>query len=271
MMRSLVIVLLISIAAMPASKAGAEPERTVEIETRPGIHVRALLSTPRPAAGSVILLAGGDGHLRLTLSGEIGWGARNQLVRTRARYAAAGYATLVPDVAPDLIEGETFHKYRSSGAHSQDIGALIAYMRRLAQPVFLVGTSRAAISVLNAAVRNGAQADVGPDGLVITSGMLNDPDEPPSQLDRKSKLLATIWQPTLLVVHEDDACPYTPAAEAFKFRSLLMAAQQVLVMKLNGGDPGDGDPCEANSHHGFLGQDEQVVSAVVQWLHTLNK
>ena len=41
--------------------------------------------------------------MALTREGRIGWGGGNQLVRTRADYARAGFLTLVPDIAPDLV------------------------------------------------------------------------------------------------------------------------------------------------------------------------
>jgi hypothetical protein len=240
--RQLKAIILCALAAGMALQAKAEPEQIVEIETRPGIRVRALLSTPHPALGSVILLAGGDGHLRLGPLGEIGWGSRNQLVRSRALYAAAGYAALVPDVALDLVESKTFEEYRSSEAHIEDIGGFVAYMRRIAPPVFLIGTSRAAVSVVNAAIRLGSHSNISPDGLVITSGMLIDPDRSLVPLGQKPDALATIWQPTFLLVHENDECPYTSASATVKFRSFLLGAEQVLVLKLGGGNPGAGDP-----------------------------
>ncbi len=56
-------------------------EEVVEVPTRPGQVVRALLIAPPSAKGAVILLAGGHGNLRLSRDGAIGWGRRNLLVR----------------------------------------------------------------------------------------------------------------------------------------------------------------------------------------------
>jgi hypothetical protein len=47
--------------------------------------------------GSIILMAGGDGSLGITSTGEITRLRGNQLVRTRSNYAAAGFATLTLD------------------------------------------------------------------------------------------------------------------------------------------------------------------------------
>jgi hypothetical protein len=70
----------------------------VEIASR-NQRVRALLLKPGRPVASVILLAGGDGKLSLGKDGK--FGAGNQLVRTRADYAKAGFATLPPFIAPD--------------------------------------------------------------------------------------------------------------------------------------------------------------------------
>ena len=141
----------------PAATFAAE--QVVEIATRPGQQVRALLIKPEKPVGSVILLAGGHGNLAISPAGQIGWGRDNQLVRSRAAYANAGFATLLPDIAADLKEGNSARaRYRWSEEFARDIGALVAHLRGLAPPVYLVGTSRAALSVANAAVRlSGAQ------------------------------------------------------------------------------------------------------------------
>lgn len=52
----------------------------------------------------------------------------------------------LPDLAADLKQGNGgVAGYRWSGAYARDIGAYVAYMRRIAAPVSLIGTSRAAL------------------------------------------------------------------------------------------------------------------------------
>ena len=81
-----------------STTAAADP--IVNINSR-GQSIRVVLLKPRTAAvGSVILLAGGNGRLDITAAGEITKLTGNQLVRTRAKYRAKGYNTLVPDLAP---------------------------------------------------------------------------------------------------------------------------------------------------------------------------
>lgn len=258
-------------AGLAVPGAMAQAEQVVDITTaRPGVHVRTLLIKPEKPVGSVILLAGGHGNLKLGKDGSIGWGKGNQLVRTRAAYAKAGFITAVPDVGSDLKQGDgVVQRYRWSKPHAQDVGALVKHMRGLAQPVYLVGTSRAALSVANAVVQ--LKGDERPDAIVVTAGMWAHISGDQPSAERNVGQLERITQPTLIVYHEKDGCAYTPASSATRAKSLLKGAKVVDVKIMSGGSAGSGDPCEANSHHGFLGQDAEVVKLVTDWLKALPK
>jgi hypothetical protein len=249
--------------------ASVAAEDVVEIPSRPGQTIRTLIGKPAaPAAAAVVLLAGGHGHLAITRDGRLGWGSGNQVIRTRADYAKSGFVTLVPDVAPDLVDGSGVKSgYRWSEAHARDLGAVIKHARSLAKRVYLVGTSRAALSVANAAARlSGPEA---PDAIVITSGMIAHITDKQPSAERMVGRLDQIKQPVLLVFHEKDGCSYTPAASAAHAKSLFRAAAKVDVVILSGGTAGQGDPCEARSPHGFLGLDDKVVGTISQWLGRL--
>jgi hypothetical protein len=251
--------------------AQAQTNKVVDLPTRPGQSMRLLLLTPpdKPQ-GSVILLAGGHGNLRLGKDGSIGWGAGNQLVRTRAAYATDGFLTAVPDIAPDLKQGTGgVPRYRWSEAYARDIGALVKHLRGLAAPVYLVGTSRAALSVAKAGVQLSGEEK--PDAIVITSGMLMHVDNTQPSAERNVGRLERITQSTLLVNHSKDGCRYSAASSAGKFKALLTKAAKVDVKILSGGTATGSDPCEADTHHGFQGQDGEVVGVVSDWLKTLPK
>ena len=160
--------------------------------------------------------------------------------------------------------------YRWSEPHARDIGALVKYMRGIAAPVYLVGTSRAGLSVTNAVVRGGSVGDQA-DAIVITSGMLVHFTDAQPSAQRTVGNLGRIKQPTLIVYHEKDGCAHTPASSGNRFKALLTGASQVDVKIMKGGSAGSGDPCQANSHHGFLGQDQEVVDLVTGWLKALPK
>ncbi|MEK9970177.1 MAG: hypothetical protein VW600_13640 [Ferrovibrio sp.] len=224
-----------------------------------------------PVQGVVILMAGGSGRLDIGETGRIARLGGNQLVRTRGGYAAAGFIAAVTDVPDDFKEGAegVRNSYRWSAEHAADIGVLVDAMRRLHPKVYLVGTSRGALSVANAAARlSGTQK---PDAIVITSGMLMDQGRNQPSVQRMVKPLEAITMPVLLMAHENDACLYTPARATPQFKALLTAAPQVGIMMLKGGQiDKKGEECEAAGHHGFAGLDQEVVAAVTGWLKGLN-
>lgn len=265
MIRTLHIVLaaMLLVAAGPAL---AQKEKVEEIATR-GQAMRALVIRPDKPVGSVVLIAGGHGNLALSADGKIGWGAANQLVRTRAHYAKAGYVTATPDIAPDLKQGKgVVPKYRWSDQHAADLGALVKHLRNIAQPVYLIGTSRGAISVANAAAK--LSGDEAPDAIVVSSGMLIHIDEKQPSAERNVGQLGRIEQPVLILFHEKDQCKYTPASSAEPFRKMLTAAAKVDIKLLKGGSA-VGDPCEAQHYHGFRGLDSEVLRITTDWLEAL--
>jgi pimeloyl-ACP methyl ester carboxylesterase len=258
--------LALGLLVAAAAPALAQKETVAEITTR-GQMLRFLLIQPAKPIGSVILLAGGHGILDLDQKGKIGWGAGNQLVRTRAEYAKAGFVTATPDVTADLkaVEGGV-SGFRWSAQYATDLGELIKHLRKTAPPVYLIGTSRAALSVPNAAAR--LTGDAAPDAIVITSGMLVHIHDKQQSAEKEVGRLGRIKQPTLLVYHEKDACPHTPASSAERFRKLLTGAKKVDIKFLNGGTA-RGDPCESRHYHGFEGIDGEVVRTITDWLKAL--
>jgi hypothetical protein len=82
--------------------------------------------------------------------------------------------------------------------------------------------------------------------------------------------LDRMTQPLLLVFHANDTCAWTRASSAKPFKALLTRAAKVDIALLRGGPRGSGDPCESFGHHGFFGQDGEVVRTVTQWLKRLN-
>jgi dienelactone hydrolase len=250
---------------VPHWMQGAAVERVVDIETRPGQKVRALIIAPAAATASVVLLAGGHGNLNLGADGSIGWGANNQLVRTRQDYAARGLAVIVPDVASDFKAGAAaVNEYRWSASHARDLAAVTAFAARLASPVYLVGTSMAAISVANMASRPELKPQ--PAAFVITSGMLMDAGSGHPSVERNVPDLWRIHAPMLALFHRDDACRLSPPASGEAFRSLVSGARVYEVNVLSGGPPAQSEPCEERSAHGFLGVDREVVETVTTWL-----
>jgi dienelactone hydrolase len=255
--------------SVSSASAFAQAEQVVEIASR-GQKIRAILIKPEKPIGGVVLTAGGHGVLSIDPSGKIGWGAGNHVIRTRASYAAAGYAVLVPDAAPDLRgDGNGVKNYRWSDQHATDIGAAVKYLRTITKPVYLIGTSRGALTVSNAGAKLTGEA--APDALVISSGMIAHFDDKHPSAERSVGNLGRIKQPVFILYHEKDGCSYTSATSAPKAKALMSGSRKADVQIITGPGQGEGDPCEAKSPHGFFGQDAQAVKAVTDWLAALPK
>ena len=263
-MRCLIFALGLLAALVPVP-AAADP--VVEIESR-GQKVRAVLLKPANPKGAVILLAGGDGRLDITPGGEITKLRFNQLVRTRELYAQAGYATLVPDIAPSFKVGASgvVDLYRASRAFAQDVGAMVKYLRGIvSKPIVAVGTSRGSLSVANAVAKLKGDGNQRPDAAVLTSAFL----KVGAQVQGLSVFkiangnARALDVPTMLVWHVADTCPHTSAATVPPFRAWYQTSGRKLAEKsFSGGLPPKSEPCEAFAPHGFYGLDPEVAGAI---------
>lgn len=254
-----------------SSSAMAQSEKSIEIESR-GQKIRALLIVPANPTASVILLAGGHGKLDISPAGKIGWGAKNQLVRTRADYAKAGYAVLVPDIAPDIkTPSGVVQRYRASKAYAQDLGATVQYMRKIKTPVVMIGTSRGSLSVANA-LAHLTDKTARPDAAVLTSAFLASPASHGFQVRKLVQDKAASFNlPTLVVHHRKDACDHTAPSHVEPFKAWYEKNGRKLdVIWMEGGLPPKSDPCNALSPHGFYGLDEDVVRKISAWIGSQN-
>ncbi|HJQ56490.1 MAG TPA: hypothetical protein VJ890_06265 [Vineibacter sp.] len=242
-----------------ASGPGLAADTLLTLTPRPGVELRVVTDRPATPIGSVILLAGGSGVLDIDSQGRIQKLAGNHLIRTRAAYVQAGYAMFAPDMASD-VKGT--QRYRFGTTHAADIALVVAAARKVAAPVWLIGTSRGAVSAANHFVH---QASPLADGLVISSGTLMRHNVPGAA---DTGDMGRVRVPVLLLRHRDDSCAGTPPADADRFKALLVNAAKVDIVTLTGGGPRDSrsDPCEANHFHGFLGIEDQAVAATVAWM-----
>jgi len=248
--------LAVFVAAVLAAGSVLAAEKVFDLPTARGTTQRVLIDVPANPIGSVVLLAGGTGDLKIDQAGKVLGLYNNQLVRSRALYVAAGYAVAVPDIAADLKQA---NNYRGNPTHGRDIAALIAHMRAIKGPVALIGTSRGALSAANVMLK---QTDALPDALVITSGvLLGSGSSAEAQGDP-----ARIKVPVLLVGHEGDTCRVTPPSAIASYAARLTGARKVDTLMLSGGAPAKDDECEVQGPHGFFGMDQQVVNAITAWL-----
>jgi hypothetical protein len=209
---------------VPVAFMGAAPVKADTAVQVGGAY--ALLNKPASAAaGSVILVPGGDGVLGVQPDGSFSSLKGNQLVRTRKAYAAQGLASLTVDSGVNLA-------------------AAVKYMQTVAAPVTIVATSRGSLRIAGA-------LSAKPNGLVLTSAFLN---EVKGAVGSPSAL-----PPTLVVHHRQDGCKKTPPSGVDPFKA--WGGAKVSVSWMTGGTD-QGDPCQARGYHGFAGQDGAVVSIV---------
>ena len=192
---------------------------------------RAVLIKPKAPHASVILMPGGSGAIAAGDNGDIHGLNFNQLVRTRNAYAARGLAVLVVDAGTPLA-------------------AAVQYMAAIKRPVTVIATSRGTIRAAEG-IASGAR----PDALVLTSGLLS-PESGSGQ-----NVMSILGSPaslprTLVIHHREDSCKLTLPAGVDPF--VKWSAGRARVVWVSGGTD-QGDACEAGAHHGFNGQDGQVV------------
>jgi dienelactone hydrolase len=235
-------------------------EELVKLETRTGVEQRFILIKPEKPVASVILFAGGKGALDLSSllgSPTINWGKNNFLVRTRDLFAKNNFIVAVVDAPSDKqTKKGMLGGFRDSQEHVEDIDKVIDYLRKQANvPVWLIGTSRGTESATNIAIHSNKQ----PYGLVLTSSMSVSNPKGTSINDMD---LEKIQIPTLLVANTDDGCNKTPPEGAQEIADKLISSKKVEVKMFSGGDRPISKPCNAMSHHGFLGIENSVVDYI---------
>jgi len=214
-MRGILIAFTLALFALPAAA-----QQTVAIGDKEGI-----LYVPPGARASAILVPGKGGI-----------DPNDPLLRNRAALNARGIATLtVP--------------------HGTRIGMAIDYMRKVKEPVALIGVS-AGVFFAATAVGRGFK----PDTLVLISGSLMAPGKQPAQEALKNP---SVLPPTLVMATRKDACSLTPVSAVEPF--VAWTGGRATLQWIGGG--GDGrDPCGPSSAHGFYGADAEVVDGIARFV-----
>jgi len=268
-------------APSPAKPAAGLSAQLVKLKTRPGVMQKFILIKPANPIASVLLFAGGKGNLKLSsLFGKpsVGGGRNIFVVRTRKDFAKHGFMVALVDAPSDQKSDKGMLKYskknneifRGSNEHAQDIKAVVTYLKNEANiPVWLVGTSWGTISATNGAVR----IKDGIDGLVLTSTMTRgDPAWPKKVQDGVLAMgLNKIIIPSLIVSHKDDNCFATPSSDAPKIKEGFVNSPKVEIMYFTGGKRAIENECWGLSAHGFYGIEEEVVSAIADFIKSNSK
>lgn len=239
-------------------------------DTRTGY---ALVSPSRSSGPKValVLLAGGSGHVKLGQDGCARALSGNSLVRSLPLFQAAGFATALVDAPSDHWGEDGLGGFRMSSEHAQDLGRVVADLRQRGHTaVWLVGTSRGAISAVNAASRlSGAAA---PDGLVLTSPVTSGNARGQKSWVAQTVFdaaLETIRMPVLVIGHAQDKCLRSPADQNARILERTVGVREQLVT-VDGGPGRTGlsaiEACEGRSPHGFMEQEAEVAAGMVRFI-----
>ena len=262
--------------AQPSAAPPTGCGEVAALDTHGRTTTRYALASPQgePAqAGRIalVLLAGGGGHLDLDDKGCPRALMGNSLVRSLPHFHGAGFATALVDAPSDHHGEDGLAGFRIAAEHAVDLGTVIADVRRRTQAlVWLVGTSRGAISAVNAAARlSGASA---PDGLVLTSALMSG-----SRGGQKAWVAHTVFDlpleairvPVIVVGHAADTCLRSPASLMDKITARTSGVREQVVT-VSGGPGKPGAPsiaaCEGRAPHGFVEQEAEVAAGIARFI-----
>ena len=259
-------------AASPAAVAQSACGEVVALSTHDGTRAGySLAGMSKDATAVLVLLPGGGGFLDLDDNGCPRKLKGNSLVRKRPLFHGAGLVTALVDAPDDYHGTEGLGGFRIERDHAEDIGKVIADMRRRTKlPVWLVGTSRGAISAANAASRlKGEQA---PDGLVLTSPVTSGREGAYKAWVAHSVFtteLDEIKMPVLVVVHEDDKCVRTPPRLGKRIIEKTNGSREQAVTVTGGPGWNGGESvkaCIGKSPHGFIDQEDEVAAGIARFV-----
>lgn len=250
-----------------ALSASAQPvgPLVIDVALERGHSLRLLYQAPAQPVALAVLFPGGAGRINIDGRGNIAFGG-NFLVRSRARWHAAGIATATldaPTYTRDLL-GQ-----RLDLDYAKAIREVVLRLRKQTPaPIWLVGTSAGTVGAANAAAAIPAGEIV---GLVLTSPVTLAGNNLRTRETVFGADLDKIGVPTLIVVHAADGCAVTPPNQAARLRSKLTAAPKVGILTMTGGaPPTDPNPCEAYTPHGFIGVEAETIQSIVAQMAALS-
>jgi len=269
-MRALALALMLFAAPLAAQTRCGE---IVTIDPPAGGKFALSIAVPEAKPNAVlILLPGGNGLSDLDADGCARALKGNSLIRSIPEFNKGGAVTALADAPAEWRGRDGLATFRAEPAHAQALGVAVREMRkRFGVPVWLVGTSRGAISAANAASR--LDGDAKPDGVVITS---------PVSAGAKGNLpwvahdvfmfpLDRISIPLLVVGHAKDTCLRSPPGNVPRIVEKTTAAPRRQAAIMEGGPgsdakPGDLAACEDRQPHGFLDQESEMAAGILRFV-----
>jgi hypothetical protein len=237
----------------PVSSATAETSVT-ELPLEDGGSQRVLYTAPANPGAALIMLPGGNGMVEIGNDGAIRRMGQNFLLRTLPLWQAQGFAVAV--LSPP--NGMSLLGHRHTPAYAETIGQAVDFVRSRANvPVWLVGTSQGATAAVGGAARLGKIA-----GIVVTSSITGRSSSGETLFDSEPARVAV---PVLIVANTGDACPASPPGDAPKIAAALTHAPRKEIVYTESVAT-QGQPCEAESPHGYFGIEAATVERIAQWI-----
>ena len=241
----------------------AQGQEIVTLATRPGVtETFFIASLPKDPQAIAILFPGSGGFIRIRREEEkIKFDDENFLVRSRDEFVNRGVVTAVVDAPSDQQRnwGMT-DAFRKSDQHFTDISSVATDLgkRFPSLPLFLIGTSRGAVSAAALGARFGPRIA----GVVLTASMFrpagrrsNTPGSGLRDFD-----FSTIKSALLFVHHVSDQCAVTPYGDAARL------LDHYPLISVFGGRPQQSDPCAGLSAHGFFGKEPETIEQIANWM-----
>jgi len=222
----------------------------IDIPSKGEASTRTLyFEAPNPKA-TVLLFIGGDGQLKLTDDGQTG--SRHTFVRSIERWASHGINAVLVDSPSDLGNAKKGHK-RNSEDHLNRVSEVISfYQQNQGKPVWIFGHSMGTSTV--AALMNSGRPEVSQLSGYIVAGTLAGESIPSS-----------VKLPALGIHHQRDGCPKTPVGASKAIIDLRSDDTVKGLVLLTGGQE-RGNPCFAQSYHGFLGVEDEFIDSAAKFI-----
>jgi hypothetical protein len=240
--------------ALVVSAAARAQAVVADLPTPLGTERAAFFAAPG-ARATVVLLAGGEGIVRISQLGDTSNG--NFLIRTRAMWAQYGINAVILGSPNDAsLMGQ-----RSGAGYLAALGAAVDFARaRGNAPVWLIGTSMGSIAAANGAAHLGAKVA----GVVLTSSV--------TRIGRRAgeavanAVPAAIAVPALVVANSGDTCQLSAPADAPGLLAAMPASPRKELILVDSSAI-QSEPCEAMSPHGYLGIEASVIQRIAAWIN----
>ena len=233
-----------------------------------------------PAKAIVVLLTGGNGNAGIIGNAgttETKQVSLNSLTRSAQMFADQGYLAVSIDRPTDHKLSSTdasylYDDYRISAEHAQDIALVLNEVNKEVLNVFLVGTSRGAISALNqfklgAGISMSVPVNSNASGYTVVAG-----SHPVGQTSDGEVAPADVFVPVHYLTNQDETCTVTQPAtvgDQTVFNQFTGAAGNqfdTLATAINGIAPIGTNTCKSLQYHGFIGSELEAVLSTTNWL-----